>query len=115
MSYSIKFGKPKQVKTESGNSFYTIPILKEAVDGSCGKLTFLTDKCFSWGIQEEKGDDKTVKGYKLPILVISRDEQKSLKATERQKEFLELWTNLVALSKKFCLVFVFWVHRKIWT
>ena len=90
MSYSIKFGNPKQVKTESGNSFYTLPSLREEVNGSRGKLTFLTDKCFLWGVQEERGDDKRVKGYKLPILVMSRDEQKSLKATERQKEFLEL-------------------------
>ena len=73
------------------------------MDGSCGKLTFLTDKCFSWAVQEEKGDDKRVKGHKLPILVISRDEQGVLKATEKQNEFLELWTNLVAMAKKFCM------------
>ena len=103
MSYSIKFGKPKQVKTESGKSFCTIPILKEDLDGSCVKLTFLTDKCFSWGVQEEKGDDKRVKGHKLLILVISIDEQGVLKAMEKQNEFLELWTNLVAMAKKFCM------------
>ena len=73
------------------------------MDGSCVKLTFLTDKCFSWGVQEEKGDDKRVKGHKLPILVISIDEQGVLKATEKQNEFLELWTNLVAMAKKFCM------------
>ena len=34
---------------------------------------------------------------------MSRDKQKSQKTTERQKEFLELWANLVSLAKKFCL------------
>ena len=99
MSYSIEFGKPKHIKTESGANFFTVPIVKRDQDGNIGKLTFLTDKCFSWGVQKnKKGED-----YKLPILTISKNRVGKLEPTDRQTEFMEFWANLVAQSKKFCM------------
>ena len=66
MSYSIECGKPKHVKTASGASFYSVPIYKKNANGEKEKLTFLTDKCFSLGVQK----DKKGENYKLLILII---------------------------------------------
>ena len=93
MSCKIVFGEPKQVKTQTGVSFCSVPIMKENPDGTREKLNFVTEKCFSWGAQEEG------KNYKLPIVMTGMDGS----TTEGQKKFLDFWVNLVSTSKEHCL------------
>ena len=40
--------------------------------------------------------------YKLPICLISKNGDGSLRQTERETEFFELWSTLVKEAKKFC-------------
>ena len=94
MSYSIEFGEPKHVKTTKGNKFYTIPIYRKVTNGEKGRLTFVTDKCFSWGPQKNKKNSGEI-DYKLPICMISKDKTGRLVMTEKEKEFVELWTTLM--------------------
>ena len=102
--YKIHFGKPKHVTTESGQKFYSIPILREESNGEKGRLTFLTDKCFSWGPQRNGlNKNSTKKDYRLPICLISKGQDGELSMTEKEKEFFELWTMLVKKAKSFCL------------
>ena len=102
-TYQIKFGEPKQITTKGGQKFYTIPIDKEQ-DGVKDKLTFLTDKCFSWGLQKNEMVEKQGKSeYKLPICLINKDENGTLQKTERETKFFELWDTLVKMAKQFCL------------
>ena len=102
-TYQIAFGKPKHIKTESDQQFYTIPIFKEQ-DGEKSRLTFLTDKCFSWGPQKNTmNNNSDKKEYKLPICLINTAKAGSLQMSEKEKEFFELWTMLVKKAKAFCL------------
>ena len=93
MSYSIEFGEPKHVKTTKGNKFYTVPIYRKVANGEKGRLTFVTDKCFSWGPQKNKKNSGKI-DYKLPICMISKDKTGRLVMTEKEKEFFE-WTTLM--------------------
>ena len=81
--YQITFGKPKHVTTESNQKFYSIPICREESYGEKGRLTFLTDKCFSWGPQKNGlNKNSTKKDYRLPICLISKGEDGKLSMTE---------------------------------
>ena len=91
---NICFGEPKQ--GEIGDvRFVSVPILygKE-------RLTLMTDTCFSWGIQEEKGE----KGYKHPILMVKKNMNSGkLEPTPHQSLFLKRFDEIVAACKKYCL------------
>ena len=80
-------------RTMKGGSvhFKSVPIRITMSDGSKRPLFFVTDECFSWGLQEQSG-------YKLPVIMTNRLKSGEVVPTECQNNFLkafELWLKSV--------------------
>ena len=95
---NIKFGEPRNVKTSFGNC-KIIPIFY-VQEGKEEKLVMITDKCFSWGVQE----DNFSNSLKFPIVLVNKDvETSTLHPTEMQTSFLDATRKIVEECKAHCL------------
>ena len=93
----LTFGEAKTVKADHGE-FKLIPL---SYDGGKKKLSVLTAKCFSWGLQKDKGI------YKLPILLKEKNatsgELEPTKGRFRTKDFVDCFKKNVLRCKQLCL------------
>ena len=71
----ILFSKPQIGNVPNSTfTFKRINISTKNPDGSVGELILPTERCFSFGIQENLSiDKKTVNGYVLPICLYTKD------------------------------------------
>ena len=68
------------------------------VYGEKTKLVLLTDKCFSWGLQNEKSGD-----YKLPIPMKGKNVQTGeLEPTVHQQMFMDCFHQIKLKCKEHC-------------
>ena len=95
---NIEFGEPRNVKMSFGN--YKIVPIFYVQEGKEEKLVMITDKCFSWGVQEDKLSDS----LKLPIVLVNKDvETSTLNLLPFKRPF---WTLHVKLWRS--------VRRTVW-
>lgn len=88
----ILFSKP--IIGNVPNSTFTfkrINISTKNSDGSVGELIIPTERCFSFGVQENLGlDKKTVNGYVLPICLFTKDAP-----TKAEREWVDTFEAIV--------------------
>ena len=85
-------------RTMEGGSvqFKCVPIRITMSYGSKRPLFFVTDECFSWGLQEQSG-------YKLPIVMTNRLKSGEVVPTEHQNNFLKAFEFVVEECRQHCL------------
>lgn len=101
---NVQFTEPEKTSLNGGTiKFKRVGIKIKGEDGKLQPLVITTDKCYSWGLQQQ-GEKFGQKDYALAIVLKNRgDAPGELKPAPYQEKFLEVFENIVEKCNDHCV------------